>query len=149
MAISDYLTPASPIGHAFLGNARDLRVSPQHRMLLRGWQAGLLFGETEVLATAKSLVNDSTIRQVEGGMVDYFHILFDRHEVIFAEGAPSESFHPGEQGWNALDQATRAEILLLFPELETSNFAAYGDAARLLLKDYEGRALGDLMAEKA
>lgn len=29
-----------------LGNRRTLRVSPQHRMLLSGWRAELLFGET-------------------------------------------------------------------------------------------------------
>ena len=100
-----------------LGNDRDLRVSPQHRMLLQGWQAEMLFGEEEVLATAKSLVNDHSILRDEGGEVEYFHMLFDTHEIIYAEGAPSESFHPGEQGWKTLDQGTRDEILTLFPEL--------------------------------
>ncbi len=69
-----------------LGNDRDLRVSPQHRMLLQGWQAELLFGELEVLATAKSLLNDHSILRDEGGEVEYFHMLFDTHEIIWAEG---------------------------------------------------------------
>ncbi len=129
-----------------LGNDRDLRVSPQHRMLLQGWQAEMLFGEEEVLATAKSLVNDHSILRDEGGEVEYFHILFDTHEIIYAEGAPSESFHPGEQGWKALDQATRDEILTLFPELSDGNFNAYGASARTSLKHSEGQLLGEYMA---
>ena len=32
-------------------NARDLLVSPQHRMLLDGWRAQLLFGEEQVLTS--------------------------------------------------------------------------------------------------
>lgn len=123
-----------------LGNERDLLVSPQHRMVLRGWQASLMFGEAEVLVAAKALVNDTTIRIEEGGEVDYFHILFDRHEIIFANGAACESFHPGQQGWKALDDATRDEILDLFPEL-AGDPETYGEAARLSLKDYEGRIL--------
>ena len=125
-----------------LGNDRDLRVSPQHRMLLQGWQAEMLFGEQEVLATAKSLVNDHSILRDEGGEVEYFHMLFDTHEIIYAEGAPSESFHPGEQGWNALDQATRDEILTLFPELADGSFEDYGASARTSLKHKEGALLG-------
>ena len=125
-----------------LGNDRDLRVSPQHRMLLQGWQAEMLFGEEEVLATAKSLVNDRSILRDEGGEVEYFHILFDTHEIIYAEGAPSESFHPGEQGWKALDQATRDEILTLFPELSDGRFEDYGASARASLKHSEGQLLG-------
>jgi Ca2+-binding RTX toxin-like protein len=124
-----------------LGNTRDLRVSPQHRMLLQGWQAELMFGEPEVLATAKSLVNDHTIRRIEGGEVEYHHILFERHEIILAEGAPSESFHPGEQGLKALDAPTRDEVLTLFPELAAGGSGRYGVAARMALKDHEGRAL--------
>jgi Ca2+-binding RTX toxin-like protein len=129
------------IAAGVLGNDRDLWVSPQHRMLLRGWQAELMFGEHEVLATAKSLANDSTIRQITGGMVEYFHILFDRHEIVFAEGAASESFHPGEQAWKAMDSATRAEVLELFPRLSRRGRLGQLQAARLSLRDYEGRAL--------
>ena len=57
-----------------LGNDRDLRVSPQHRMLLKGWQAEMLFGAEEVLATAKSLVNDHSILRDAGGELEYFHM---------------------------------------------------------------------------
>ena len=129
-----------------LGNDRDLRVSPQHRMLLQGWQAEMLFGELEVLATAKSLLNDQTILRDEGGEVEYFHMLFDTHEIIYAEGCASESFHPGQQGWKALDQATRDEILTLFPQLAEGTLNDYGPAARMSLKHKEGKLLGSYMA---
>ena len=128
-----------------LGNSRDLRVSPQHRMLLQGWQAEMLFGEEEVLTTAKSLVNDHSVVREEGGEVEYFHMLFDTHEIIYAEGVPSESFHPGEQGWKALDQATRDEILTLFPELADGRFEDYGASARTSLKHNEGQLIGPYM----
>jgi hypothetical protein len=129
-----------------LGNDRDLRVSPQHRMLLQGWQAEMLFGEVEVLATAKSLLNDHSIIRDEGGEVEYFHMLFDTHEIIYAEGCLSESFHPGKKGWKALDQATRDEILTLFPQLADGNLNDYGPAARMSLKHKEGKLLGSYMA---
>jgi hypothetical protein len=124
-----------------LGNRRDLLVSPQHRMLLRGWLAELHFGEPEVLVPAKALADGKSVRSETGGLVEYFHILFDRHEIIFAEGAPSESFHPGEQGWKALDHATRAEILQIFPQLACPGFAAYGPAARPSLRGFEARTI--------
>ena len=124
-----------------LGNQRELMVSPQHRMLLTGWRAELFFGECEVLATAKSLVNDRDIVRVEGGFVDYFHILFDTHEIIFAEGALSESFHPGAMGAQALSQDAHDEILTLFPHLGTQDFASYGASARASLKFKEAALL--------
>jgi hypothetical protein len=101
-----------------LGNTRPLLVSPQHRMLLNDWRAEVYFGEDNVLVAAKALVNGTTIRQVmpDDGIV-YCHLLFDRHEVIIAEGALSESFHPGEIGLGALDEAQRREIEALFPAL--------------------------------
>jgi len=128
-----------------LGNTRDLRVSPQHRMLLSGWHAEVLFGEREVLATAKSLVNDHSILREEGGEVEYFHMLFDTHEIVYAEGAPSESFHPGAEGWKALDAPTRNEILELFPQLANGNFDSYGPSARASLKHKEGSLLSHSM----
>lgn len=122
-----------------LGNRRRLKVSPQHRMLLSGWQAELLYEEPEVLVAAKLLVNDTSIRPEEGGMVDYFHMLFDEHEIVFAEGCPSESFHPGHQAWGALADASRDEILSLFPMLDVANFRSYGLTARRILTAREAR----------
>jgi hypothetical protein len=125
-----------------MGNVRNLRVSPQHRMLVQGWKAELLFGEREVLVAAKHLVNNDTIYVSEGDTVEYFHVLFDIHQIIFANGAPSESFHPGKLGMNALPWETREEILHLFPELR-ENTKAYGPIARTSLKQHEAIVLAD------
>ncbi|WP_066705465.1 Hint domain-containing protein [Celeribacter ethanolicus] len=120
-----------------LGNLRDLTVSPNHRMLIRGPMAEMLFGERDVLVAAKHLVNDDTIRAVPGGQVEYFHLLLDRHEIIFAETCPTESLHPGQEALKAVDAAARAEILTLFPELETRRCAL----SRYELKAWEAQAL--------
>lgn len=127
-----------------LGNTRDLRVSPQHRMLISGWMAQLYFGEDEVLVPAKALLNDKTITRQHLPAVTYCHILFDNHEVIFAEGALSESFHPGKEGMDALGEDTRAEVLDIFPELADMNHPAMV-LARPTIKTREARLLGRLI----
>jgi Hint domain-containing protein len=119
-----------------VGNRRSLSVSPQHRMLITSAISELYFGTHELLATAKSLVNDKTIRKTVLDSVEYFHILFDKHEIIFAEGALSESFFPGEQSMSSFDDETRQEIFELFPELR-SNQKYYGKTARMVLKSRE------------
>lgn len=122
-----------------MGNHTTLVLSPQHRVVLSGWRAEMMFGEAEVLVAAIDLVNGDTIRQRrDSAPVEYFHILFDRHEIVFAEGARSESFHPGAGVLTSMDAAARAEILEFFPELETQG---YGPPARLALKSFEARAL--------
>jgi len=125
-----------------LGNDRDLLVSPQHRMLLTGWRLELLFAEDQALATAKSLLNDHSITRQCGGEVEYFHVMFDSHEIIFAEGAPTESFHPGQHAMDGLAEATREEIYGLFPQLR-GDVAAYGPLARFSLKAHEARMLSE------
>lgn len=112
-----------------VGNERDLFVSPNHRMLLADWRAEMLFGEPEVLAPAKALVNDSSILRVEGFEAQYFHMMFDQHEIVFSEGVPSESFYPGTEELNEFEAATRDEILALFPELAVET-GGYGPPAR-------------------
>ena len=77
-----------------IGNERTLTVSQQHRMLVSGWQAELLLGTREVLVAAKHLLDQPGVQLDPGGSVDYMHVLFDRHEIVYSEGAPSESFHP-------------------------------------------------------
>ena len=119
-----------------IGNSQDLMLSPAHRVVLQGWQSELLFGDSELLASAQSLVNDNTIVRQEGGEVEYFHILFDRHEIVFSNGAATESFHPGDAASGVMAQDSRNEIFSLFPELE-NNKASYGPAVRGTLKAHE------------
>ncbi len=126
-----------------LGNGlpeRDMEVSPQHRMLLTGSRAELLFGESEVLAAAVHLVGQPGITRAVRRQVSYIHVMFDVHEIIRADGTWTESFQPGEQVMNAMEEAVRDEILQLFPELATGEYAREYPSARISLKAHEVKA---------
>ena len=60
---------------------RDLLVSPEHAIFLEG-----------LLVPARCLVNGGTIIRDHVERVDYYHVELDTHDVLLAEGAPSESF---------------------------------------------------------
>ena len=104
-----------------LGNGlptRDLLVSRQHRMLVQSKIAERMFGETEVLIPAIRLTDFPGIYVDESvDEVEYIHLLFNDHEVIFAEGAPSESLFTGPQALKALSREARREILEIFPDI--------------------------------
>lgn len=116
-----------------------IALSPLHRVLVRDRLAELLFGEPEVLIAARDLVNDQTVRPLAGGRVEYVHLLFDRHQVVFAEGLPTESFLPGPQAKHSLEAGMMAEICRLCPEIDPETGLGYGPAARRMLKGYEAR----------
>ncbi len=122
--------------------ARDMMVSPQHRMLRTGPVAQLYFDENEVLVAAKNLTGMKGISRVapQAG-VTYIHMLFDRHEVVMADGCWSESFQPGDFSLKGMDRAQRAEILTLFPDLETADGLGNFPAARRSLKAHEAQLL--------
>lgn len=117
--------------------SRDLWVSQQHCVLLDDWRCALLFGEDEVLAPAKALVNDHSITVDHSDKeVTYYHFMFDAHEIVYSNGVETESFHPAFAGVDALDADKRAELFKLFPELE-ADVAQYGDTARATLREFE------------
>jgi Hint domain-containing protein/Big-like domain-containing protein len=122
-------------------NTRDLLVSPQHRVLVRDGLAELLFGEGEVLVAAKDLLNDHSITRQTGGDIIYVHLMFDRHQVVYSEGAETESFLPGPQTSNLFDQPVLDEICALFPELDPATGEGYSSAARRTLRHFEARLL--------
>ncbi|MEM9437283.1 MAG: Hint domain-containing protein [Pseudomonadota bacterium] len=124
-----------------LGDHRQLLVSPQHRVLIRDTLSELLFGEPEVLVSAKHLVNDRTIRPEEGGFVTYVHLLFDEHQVVFSEGLATESFLPGPQTSDCFEREVLEEICEIFPELDPETGEGYSHAARRTLKAYEAQVL--------
>lgn len=123
------------------GPHRKLLVSPQHRVLVRDSLAELLFGDAEVLVAAKDLVNDRSVRVREGGMVDYVHILFDKHQLVSSAGLTTESFLPGPQSTQMFEQAILEEIGAIFPEIDPRTGEGYSHAARRMLKSYEAQLL--------
>jgi hypothetical protein len=127
------------ISKGALGNDRELVVSPAHRMIIAGWQTELMFGYDEVLASAKSLTNGDTIYSRPVDEVEYFHILLDRHEIIFAEGSATESYFLDSE--SIIDEAA-LELMALFPDL----FDIVGTTARPVLRGYEIKALFALAA---
>lgn len=102
---------------------RDLWVSQQHRMLLNRPWFPVMFDVGEALVRAKSLplalpgvTIDARITQVT-----YYHLVFEQHEIVYAEGAPTESFHPGRMALSSLSSDGLAEVYRLFPSLRVGD----------------------------
>ena len=123
--------------------ARDLYVSANHRIALAHPLAEMYFHADEVLAAAKHLCGH---RQVTPTMarapIVYHHILLARHQVIWSNGAPTESFHPAQVGLEAFDTVARAQILRAI-----GSVGRYGPTARKVLKADEAALLLKLTAD--
>ncbi|MFS4438627.1 Hint domain-containing protein [Paracoccaceae bacterium GXU_MW_L88] len=120
----------------------DLIVSPQHRLLVRSKIAARMFDSEEVLVAAKQLLElDGIARAEDLEEVEYFHILCDRHEIIFANGAETESLYTGPQALKSLSPSARAEIFAIFPELRHLHFGRPAPAARPLIPGKKARRL--------
>jgi len=103
-----------------LGNGvpyNDLTVSPQHRLLVSDWRTELHFGEAEVLMPAVGFLNGGDIAVLANAqIVTYYHLLFDQHEIITANGVAAESLHAGDMAMTSLGDDTVAELNLIFPD---------------------------------
>ena len=104
-----------------LGNGlplHDLLVSRQHRMLVCSKIVERMFEVSEVLIPAVNLTDlPGIFIDHEAEDVEYFHLLFAQHEVIYAEGAPTESLFTGPEVLKAISPEARTEILSIFPEI--------------------------------
>ncbi len=123
------------------GTHRDLLVSPLHRILIRDSLAEILFGEPEVLVAARDLINDCSVTRREGGQVEYVHLMFDRHQVVFSEGLETESYLPGPQTSKSFEQDVLQEICAIFPDIDHTTGKGYSQAARRTLRRYEADIL--------
>lgn len=99
------------LGDGAAGNRRPLLVSPQHRMMLGGQHEAFL------RAALWPRLPGSGARVAQGvRAVTYIHLLLDHHEVIFAEGAATESLHLGPMALRGLAPGARGEFLALLRE---------------------------------
>ncbi len=111
-----------------IGADAPLLVSPQHGVLLRSDNGD----ETLVRAIHLARRPGAKARVAKGiRKVTYIHLMFDAHQIVFANGAPSESFYPGAMALAALSDPARDELRLLFPDLFTESVeTVFGAKAR-------------------
>ena len=97
---------------------QDLLVSPQHRILMRSKVSERIFGDYETLVPAKKLTELDGVEVVKScEEIEYVHFALDRHSIIYAEGAPSESLFLGAQALASLSQEAQRDLYTLFPDL--------------------------------
>jgi hypothetical protein len=103
---------------------RDLIVSPQHRVLVSSAIAQRMFACAEVLLPAVKLLplNGVDICPNFSAGVEYWHILFDNHEIVWSNGTPTESLLTGPQALKSMSSEGYEEIQSLFPEICEPDF---------------------------
>ncbi len=99
-AVGDFAPVVITEGALF--NTRDLVLSPDHRLFIYQREDRLGAGRSEVLVKVRHLINGETVYQQDGGFIDYFQILFDDHQIIYAEGIAAETL--------LVDARTRAAL---------------------------------------
>ncbi|MEM9716870.1 MAG: Hint domain-containing protein [Pseudomonadota bacterium] len=115
--------------------SRELSMSQQHRLVITSPEAEMLFGTPEVFVIAKSL---ASAQPKQARSVRYYHLMFDQHQVVYANGLEAESLHPGHLAADGLDAKSREELFAIFPELRAIP-QSYGPACRPILKAHEAR----------
>jgi len=127
---------------------RDIRVSRQHRMLIASAPLRALTGHSAALVAACKLVGlPGIVLDDSVAEVTYIHLLFDRHQVIWAEGAPSESLLLGPEADKMLTRAQVDDIALRLPSLAEASTPALpvltGRIRKSLIQRHQrsGRAL--------
>ncbi|MEP6017713.1 MAG: Hint domain-containing protein [Paracoccaceae bacterium] len=103
---------------------QDLFVSPQHRIFVRSAIAQRMFGTSEILIPAKKLLDIVGIDVDQGAQsVTYTHFLFEKHEIVFSNKAPTESLFTGKEALKSVSAAARQEIMEIFPEIASPDFS--------------------------
>ena len=119
----------------------EFLVSPGHRMLVKGAVARSLFNTPEVLVAASDLVNGgSIVRDMAVKSVTYVHMLLSRHEVLFANGIETESYHPASTALSTIGTDDRKRLLAMIPQI-AENPHLYGNFARRNLSKSEAAIL--------
>lgn len=134
------------IAEGTLNVARDLILSPHHRLFIWQRKDELGAGRAEVMVKAGLLVNGGTVTREEGGFMDTFHILFDGHEIIYAEGIAVESLLVTGQTRAALPEdiavspAAEGGLDAAALEVEETSLKGDEDAAAKLTRASRGKS---------
>ncbi|WP_280638029.1 Hint domain-containing protein [Shimia sp. R9_2] len=116
----------------YLGNHSPLFVSPQHCMLM----PDIAGNPDEAFVRAKHLAQaPGPVRVANGRRQEtYFHMLFEHHEVVYGNGAASESFYPGPMARAMLSPESLRSLEDVIPAIRRQPVeCAYGARARKLV----------------
>lgn len=117
--------------------AQDLLLSPEHRVLLASAQIELLFGCDEMFAAAKFICDGDQVAQIlPEHEISYYHILFENHEAVLADGLWVESFFTGDMALGMLPASKQGQIRDLLGDKVDSM-----KTARPCLKSWEAAML--------
>ena len=98
--------------------------------------------EDEGLVAAKRFLQVDGIDVAQDvNTVTYVRSLFDRHQIIEAEGAQTESLFTGPEALKSVTAEARAEILAIFPELTELDHGRLPSSVRVILSGRKGRKL--------
>ncbi len=133
---SDRLKPiAFDVGSLGPGRPNSrLCLSPQHRVLVTDPSGH------SVLVPAKALTSRRGVRVMHGKRhVSYFHLVFSRHEIIWANGTLTESFYPGPVAMRMIPSDSRAELWDIFGDTLTQCANGFSMAAAPILRLQDAR----------
>ena len=118
-----------------LNNENDLIVSPDHRLFIYQRDDAIGAGRSEVLVKVRHLINGDTVVRMEGGFVDYFQLLFDSHQIIYAEGIAAESLLVDPRTRAALPEDLNHALAKALPGHENRHHLDYEVSESLLSSD--------------
>lgn len=121
-----------------IGNEKELIVSQEHRIYMRDTASIVLFGVPDVLIAAKHLCGLPGVALRPCNSISYVHFMFDRHQIIIANGVESESFYLSDHSVSGVEANQKRELLALFPSLE-QGIDGFGAAAAMPLKAFEAK----------
>ncbi len=124
----------------------DTYVSQQHRFVVSSRISQRLTGNDEVLVAARFLVQlDGIDFDTRCDDVVYYHLMFDQHHIVQANGSLAESLYTGPEALKSIPSEAVSEIYQLFPELADINYAP--TPARPILSGRQARKLANRQRE--
>ncbi|MEP3784872.1 Hint domain-containing protein [Ascidiaceihabitans sp.] len=117
------------------GNTDTIVLSQNHRVVLAGAQAQLLYGTEDVSIPAKALLGRPGISLgSSGSIMSYYHFVLPQRSVVFSDGLLSESFYPTPR--NLLNIGDHARQVILSPMVKHGlDPDTYGDTVRRTAKN--------------
>jgi len=130
--------------HAFDHNVpeNDIILSPNHRIVLDDYRTSLFFGIERALCAVKYLVNNKGIEAIlptDG--VEYFHLLFDEHELVMSDNLASESLFMGSSAIDFMGAEAQKNLRKLFPTMGADGLVKFSRLALPELKAHEAQIL--------